>query len=139
MNQLVQQLQEQGESKEQRSTTKALEREVAHYKRLVKELRRGNDNPEVAVVGGREVEESLSRPVSVVSHIQVDTMITLNAEILYSDQITKPPNFQPSHIEQFQRRLAKLQRKMGEGGRPIVTREHRKLIIENAGSAQVCL
>ena len=134
MNQLVQQLQEQGESKEQRSTTKTLEREVAHYKRLVKELRRGNDNPEIAVVGGREVEESLSRPVSVVSHIQVDTIITLNAEILYSDQIT---NFQPSHIEQFQRRLAKLQRKMGEGGRPIVTREHRKLIIENAGSAQV--
>ena len=75
MNQLVQQLQEQGESKEQRSTTKALERELAHYKRLVKELRRGNDNPEIAVVGGREVEESLSRPVSVVSHIQVDTMI----------------------------------------------------------------
>ena len=74
MNQLVQQLQEQGESKEQRSTTKALEREVAHYKRLVKELRRGNDDPEIAVVGGREVEESLSRPVSVVSHIQVDTI-----------------------------------------------------------------
>ena len=78
MNQLVQQLQEQGESKEQRTTTKALEREVAHYKRLVKELRRGNDNPEIAVVGGREVEESLSRPVSVVSHIQVDTVITFN-------------------------------------------------------------
>ena len=74
MNQLAQQLQEQGESKEQRSTTKTLEREVAHYKRLVKELRRGNDNPEIAVVGGREVEESLSRPVSVVSHIQVDTI-----------------------------------------------------------------
>ena len=78
MNQLVQQLQEQGESKEQRSTTKALEREVAHYKRLVKELRRGNDDPDIALVGGREVEESLSRPVSVVSHIQVDTTITLN-------------------------------------------------------------
>ena len=28
---------------------------------------------------------------------------------------------------------------MGEGGRPTVTREHRKLIIENAGSAQVFL
>ena len=28
---------------------------------------------------------------------------------------------------------------MGEGGRPTVTREHRKLIIENAGSAQVLL
>ena len=93
MNQLVQQVQEQGESKEQRSTTKALEREVAHYKRLVKELRRGNDDPDIAVVGGREVEESLSRPVSVVSHIQVDTIITLNAEILYSDQITKLPIF----------------------------------------------
>ena len=78
MNQLVQQLQEQGESKEQRSTTKALEREVAHYKRLVKELRRGNDNPDIAVVDRRDVEESLSRPVSVVSHIQVDTVITLN-------------------------------------------------------------
>ena len=94
MNQLVQQLQEQGESKEQRSTTKALEREVAHYKRLVKELRRGNDDPEIPAGGreggrGREVEESLSRPVSVVSHIQVDTIITLKAEILYSDQITK--------------------------------------------------
>ena len=75
MNQLVQQLQEQGESKEQRSTTKTLERELVHHKRLVKELRRGNDNPEIAVVGGMEAEESLSRPVSVVSHIQVDTII----------------------------------------------------------------
>ena len=85
VNQLVQQLQEQGESKEQRSTTKALEREVAHYKRVVKELRRGNDNPEIAVVGGREAEESLSRPVSVVSHIQVDTIIALYAKMLYLD------------------------------------------------------
>ena len=84
VNQLVQQLQEQGESKEQRSTTKALEREVAHYKRLVKELRRGNDNPEIAVVGGREVEESLSRPVSVVSHIQVDTIINNYPQCRYT-------------------------------------------------------
>ena len=139
MNQLVQQLQEQGESKEQRSTTKALEREVAHYKRLVKELRRGNDDPEIAVVGGREVEESLSRPVSVVSHIQVDTIINNYPQCrnTFFGSNYKTSNFQPSHIEQFQRRLAKLQRKMGEGGRPIVTREHRKLIIENAGSAQV--
>lgn len=111
VNQLVQQLQEQGESKEQRGAAKALEKEVAHYKRLVRELRRGNEDAEMTLAR-KETEESLSRPVSVVSHIQ------------------------PSHIEQFQRRLAKLQRKMGEGGRPTVTREHRKLIIENAGSAQ---
>ena len=52
---------------------KELEKEVAHYKRLCKELQQGE-------------EEEASRPASVVSHIQ------------------------PGHIEQFQRRLAKLQR-----------------------------
>ena len=70
MNQLVQQLQEQGESKEQRGAAKALEKEVAHYKRLVRELRRGNEDAEMSLAR-KETEESLSRPVSVVSHIQV--------------------------------------------------------------------
>ena len=70
MNQLVQQLQEQGESKEQRGAAKALEKEVAHYKRLVRELRRGNEDAEMTLAR-KETEESLSRPVSVVSHIQV--------------------------------------------------------------------
>ena len=71
MNQLVQQLQEQGESKEQRGTSKALEKEVAHYKRLVRELRRGNEDVEPNLAR-KETDESLSRPVSVVSHIQVE-------------------------------------------------------------------
>ena len=71
MNQLVQQLQEQGESKEQRGTSKALEKEVAHYKRLVRELRRGNEDAEPNLAR-KETDESLSRPVSVVSHIQVE-------------------------------------------------------------------
>ena len=74
MNQLVQQLQEQGESKEQRGAAKALEKEVAHYKRLVRELRRGNEDAEMTLAR-KETEESLSRPVSVVSHIQVKYFI----------------------------------------------------------------
>ena len=76
VNQLVQQLQEQGESKEQRSAAKALEKEVAHYKRLVRELRRGTEDPEITLVR-KETEESLSRPVSVVSHIQVKIFMRL--------------------------------------------------------------
>ena len=70
VNQLVQQLQEQGESKDQRGAVKVLEKEVAHYKRLVRELRRGNEDAEITLAR-KETEESLSRPVSVVSHIQV--------------------------------------------------------------------
>ena len=70
VNQLVQQLQEQGEIKDQRGAAKALEKEVAHYKRLVRELRRGNEDAEKTLVR-KETEESVSRPVSVVSHIQV--------------------------------------------------------------------
>ena len=74
VNQLVHQLQEQGESKEQRGAAKALEKEVAHYKKLVRELRRGNEDVEMTLAR-KETEESLSRPVSVVSHIQVKYFI----------------------------------------------------------------
>ena len=74
MNQLVHQLQEQGESKEQRGAAKALEKEVAHYKKLVRELRRGNEDAEMTLAR-KETEELLSRPVSVVSHIQVEYFI----------------------------------------------------------------
>ena len=74
MNQLVHQLQEQGESKEQRGAAKALEKEVAHYKKLVRELRRGNEDAEMTLAR-KETEEPLSRPVSVVSHIQVNYLI----------------------------------------------------------------
>ena len=44
-------------------------------------------------------------------------------------------NIQPSHINAFFKRSAKLQKKMGETAKPTVTREHRKLIIENPVSA----
>ena len=81
MNQLVQQLQEQGESKDQRGAVKVLEKEVAHYKRLVRELRRGNEDAEITLAR-KETEESLSRPVSVVSHIQVKDFIKFENFIL---------------------------------------------------------
>ena len=81
VNQLVQQLQEQGESKDQRGAVKVLEKEVAHYKRLVRELRRGNEDAEITLAR-KETEESLSRPVSVVSHIQVKDFIKFDIFIL---------------------------------------------------------
>ena len=119
INLLVQQLaEENGErpSQEYTKRIKSLEKDVHHYKKLCKELKKASETearkPTVRddfseAEGGYES----SRPGSVVSHIQ------------------------PSHIEQFQRRLAKLQKKMGETAKPTATREHRKIIIENPISA----
>ena len=98
---------------------KSMEKELYRYKSMCKELKRGAQKQAVAAVNPaytRTEEASLpepdmghetSRPGSVMSSIQ------------------------PNHIEMFQRRLAKLQRKMGDSAKPTVTREQRKIIIEN--------
>ena len=103
---------------------KSLEKEVYHYKNLCKELKKSQDsykhksasvNPgfiKTEDVGNdTEAGYTSSRPSSVMSHIQ------------------------PGHIEMFQKRLAKLQKKMGDTAKPTVTREQRKIIIENPVSA----
>ena len=104
-------LQQSGErpSQEYIKKMKSLEKDVHHYKKLCKELKRGHEADARKIACKDEIEAGYesSRPDSVVSHIQ------------------------PSHMEQFQRRLAKMQKKMGETAKPTVTREHRKIIIEN--------
>ena len=101
---------------------KSLEKELYHYKNMCKEIKKVQDtwkHKSTAVINpgyvktddADEIGYESSRPSSVVSHIQ------------------------PSHIEMFQKRLAKLQRKMGESSKPTVTREQRKIIIENPVSA----
>ena len=57
-------------------------------------------------------------------------------ERILSENESVVSHVQPSHIQQFQRRLARLQRKMDSTPKPTVTREHRKLIIENPPSQQ---
>ena len=119
INLLVQQLAEENgdrPSQDYIKRIKSLEKDVHHYKKLYKDLRRVNEIDTRKAVKRDDFSEAengydTSRPPSVVSHIQ------------------------PSHIEQFQRRLAKLQKKMGETAKPTVTREHRKIIIENPVSA----
>lgn len=51
-----------------------------------------------------------------------------------SDAESTVSQIQPSQILQFQRRLARLHRKMESTPKPTVTREHRKIIIENPPS-----
>ena len=123
INSMARQLADQNmekQSLEYNKKLKSLEKELYRYKNLVK--RSSEEKQRVAAVNPaytRTEEISLaepelgheSRPASVVSHIQ------------------------PNHIEMFQRRLAKLQRKMGDTPKPTVTREQRKIIIENPVSA----
>ena len=135
INTLAQQLADQNmekQSLEYNKKLKSLEKELYRYKNLCKEIKKSQEpglkhrsgaasvNPaytrtdEVeagAGAGAGQESGSSSRPGSVVSHIQ------------------------PNHIEMFQRRLAKLQRKMGDTAKPTVTREQRKIIIENPVSA----
>ena len=125
-NSMAQELADQNSEKlslEYNKRLKSLEKELYRYKNMCKELKRSAQKQAVAAVNPaytRTEEASLpepdlghetSRPVSVVSSIQ------------------------PNHIEMFQRRLAKLQRKMGDSAKPTVTREQRKIIIENPVSA----
>lgn len=101
---------------------KSLEKELYHYKNMCKEIKKVQDSWKLKSVASinpgyirnddtDDIGVDNSRPSSVVSHIQ------------------------PSHIEMFQRRLAKLHKKMGETSKPTVTREQRKIIIENPISA----
>jgi len=100
---------------------KSLEKELQLYKNYYKENKRtaSSSKPSInhAYVKTEEVMTDVeggyesSRPSSVVSRIQ------------------------PSHIEIFQKRLAKIQKKMGDTAKPTVTREQRKIIIEQPVSA----
>jgi len=121
MNLLVQQLGEGARDTDTRETTRkirSLEKDLHHYKKLCRTLRsdhQGDNETEIAKANETlrdEPNEYISENESVVSHVQ------------------------PSHIQQFQRRLARLQRKMDSTPKPTVTREHRKLIIENPPSQQ---
>ena len=125
-NSMAQELADQNSEKlslEYNKRLKSLEKELYRYKNMCKELKRSAQKQAVAAVNPAytrteeasppepDLGHEASRPVSVVSSIQ------------------------PNHIEMFQRRLAKLQRKMGDSAKPTVTREQRKIIIENPVSA----
>ena len=117
INLLVQQLGE--DRREDRGDTRRMEKEKKEkeqYKKLYKELKRSQEAENLRPSTSQQPQEeagyeSSSRSGSVMSNIQ------------------------PSHVNAFFRRAAKLQKKMGDTPKPTVTREHRKLIIENPVSA----
>ena len=112
INLMVQQL---GEDKTDTKRIEKERREKEQYKKMYKELKRSQENEN-------------SRPVNSIQQQEEADMETSRSGSVMS-------NIQPSHVNAFFRRAAKLQKKMGDTPKPTVTREHRKLIIENPLSA----
>jgi len=129
INVLAEQLAEQNMEKHSLEYTrklKSLEKELYHYKNLCKELKKSHDS--------YKHKSAAVNP----AYIKTEDVITHDTEAGYTSS-SRPSSvvshIQPNHIEMFQRRLAKLQKKMGDTAKPTVTREQRKIIIENPVSA----
>ena len=116
INHLVQQLGEQGGGggREEEKKIRSLEKELHYYKKICRDLRTAsNGDQEIEIA--RDHSRTFNRLDEVRTERSEDEMSVV----------------EQSHIQQFQRKLAKLQRRMEVTPKPTVTREHRKLIIEN--------
>ena len=125
-NSMAQELADQNTEKlslEYNKRLKSLEKELYRYKNMCKEFKRNSQKQAVAALNPAYTQtEEASVPETEPSHEPSRPGSVMS-------------NIQPNHIEMFQRRLAKLQRKMGDTAKPTVTREQRKIIIENPVSA----
>jgi len=139
INLLVQQLGENGEGgkDEVDKKVKTLEKEVHYYKKLCREMRKKvgegeeKDSRKTIREEERRVEEERKRAVKREEREEEIQNIAHEVSDYESRASSVMSHIQPSHLEQFQRRLARLHKKMKDTTpQPKVTREHKKLIIE---------
>lgn len=110
---------------------RSLEKEANHYKRLWQQEVKSRDsaiNDSAVKLPERELE------IAAIGLLE-STAVSKQGGVV-SDTESTVSQVAPSQLAQFQRKLAKLQRKMEASPRPTVTREPRRLIIENPASTE---
>jgi len=139
INLLVQQLGEKGEGgrEEVDKKVKTLEKEVHYYRKLCREMKKkvaeGEEKDSKKTIRDEDRRLEEERRCAIKREERENEIQNIAHEV--SDYESRASSvmshIQPSHLEQFQRRLARLHKKMKDTTpQPKVTREHKKLIIE---------